>query len=124
MLIWLLALVEWHLAFDGKIYRKHGMKTHFEDTVMESFGLSVKGMSGSKRLELQCEHQNALVYVVPGEGSWVCSEELLHVHTLAGFLDELVQLNDPRVKDIMRKWGIYFRKRHLSSQGQENKEDD
>ena len=89
---------------------------------MKSFGLSVKGISGSKRLELQCEHHNALVYFIPSEGSWVCSEDLLHAHSLAGFLDELVRLNDPRFKDLMRKWGIYFRERPLHSDSQGNKD--
>ena len=83
---------------------------------MDSFGLAVKGESGSKRVELQCEHHNGLLYVVPGEGSWVCSEDLLHVHALAGFFGELVQLDDPRVKEAMQRWGLYFRQRPLPAQ--------
>ena len=86
---------------------------------MDSFGLAVKGESGSKRVELQCEHQNGLLYVVPGEGSWVCSEDLLHVHAMAGFFGELVELNDPRVKEAMQRWGLYFRQRPLAVQDQE-----
>ena len=86
---------------------------------MSSFGLMVKGESGSKRVELQCEHQNGLIYVVPGEGSWVCSEELMHVHSLAGFFDELVRLDDPRVKEAMQRWGLYFRQRPLSAKAKD-----
>ena len=86
---------------------------------MDSFGLEVKGESGSKRVELRCQHQNGLLYVVPGEGSWVCSEDLLHVHALAGFFEQLAQLNDSRVKEAMQRWGLYFRQRPLPAQDQE-----
>ena len=81
---------------------------------MSAFGLAVKGGSGSKRLELECEHQSGLLYVVPSEASWVCSEELLHVHALAGFFNQLATLNDPRVKEVMQRWGLYFRERPLA----------
>ena len=82
---------------------------------MGTYGLSVKGESGSKRVELQCEHNNGLLYVVPSEASWVCSDELLHVHALAGFLKQLVQLDDPQVNEAMQRWGLYFRERPLST---------
>ena len=86
---------------------------------MDVFGLEVKGESGSKRVELRCQHQNGLLYVVPGEGSWVCSEDLLHVHALAGFFEQLSQLNDSRVKEAMQRWGLYYRQRALPAQDQE-----
>ena len=93
---------------------------------MGEFGLTVKHDSGGKRIEVQCKHQNGLIYVVPGEASWVCSPELLHVHALAGFFSQLVGLNDQRVKDAMQRWGIYYRERPLAeengdSQGEEEK---
>lgn len=83
---------------------------------MRTYGLQVKGESGSKRVELECEHQNGLLYVVPSEASWVCSDELLHVHALAGFLRELAELGDPRVKDAMQRWGLYYRERPLTTE--------
>jgi len=82
---------------------------------MDAYGLSVKGESGGKRVELRCEHQNGLLYVVPAEASWVCSDELLHVHALAGFLKQLAQLDDPKVNEAMQRWGLYFRERPLST---------
>ena len=85
---------------------------------MSSFGLVVKGESGSKRVELQCEHQNGLLYAAPAEASWVCSEELRHAHALAGFLGELVKLQDPRVHGLMQRWGLYFRSRPLAAEVQ------
>ena len=63
---------------------------------MAEFGLTVKQGSGGKRLEMECSHQNGLLYVIPGDGSWVCSEELMHAHALAGFFKELMELNDGR----------------------------
>ena len=81
---------------------------------MAETGLVVKGESGSKRVELQCEHQSGLLYVVPAEATWVCTDELLHVHALAGFLKQLAQMGDPRVKEAMQRWGLYFRDRPLA----------
>ncbi len=83
---------------------------------MSGLGLTVKQDSGGKRVEIECPHQNGLLYVVPSEASWVCSEELLHVHAMAGFFKEVAALGDGRVKEIMQRWGLYFRERPLRSQ--------
>ena len=86
---------------------------------MAEFGLTVKHDSGGKRVEMQCAHQNGLLYVVPSEASWVCPEELLHAHAIAGFFKQLIELDNPQVKDIMQRWGLYFRERPLASQDEE-----
>ena len=83
---------------------------------MSGFGLAVKHDSGGKRLEVECPHQNGLLYVVPSEASWVCDDELLHVHALAGFFKDLVGLNDAAVKEAMQRWGLYYRERPLAAQ--------
>ena len=85
-------------------------------TSMPELGLNVKHDSGSKRIELQCTHQNGLLYVVPGEASWVCSEDLIHAHALAGFFRQLAELDDDRVKALMQRWGLYYRPRPLASE--------
>ena len=82
---------------------------------MAEFGLTVKQGSGGKRLEMECSHQNGLLYVIPGDGSWVCSQELMHVHALAGFFRELVELNDDRLHQLMQRWGLYYRSRPLET---------
>ena len=82
---------------------------------MGEFGLSVKHDSGGKRVEVECEHQNGLLYVVPSEASWVCSEETLHAHAIAGFFKQLVELEDSRVEEIMQRWGLYYRERPLAT---------
>ena len=61
---------------------------------MNSSGFALKGETGSRRIELECEHQSGVLYVVPSEASWVCGEEMLHVHSLAGFLRELTELDE------------------------------
>ena len=71
--------------------------------------LEVKHDSGGKRLGMECPHQKGILYVVPSEASWVCSDESLHIHALAGFFKDLVELNDGRVKESMQRWGIYYR---------------
>ena len=85
---------------------------------MAEFGITVKHDTGGKRIEMQCEHQNGLVYVVPSEASWVCSEELLHAHALAGFFRQLSELQSPEIDDAMRRWGIYYRERPLADPDQ------
>ena len=87
---------------------------------MAEFGLTVKHDTGGKRVEIQCKHQNGLLYVVPSEASWVCSEDMLHVHSLAGFFRELMALGDPRVGETMQRWGLYFRDRPLASSEDED----
>ena len=82
---------------------------------MPQFGLTVKQDTGGKRVELQCEHQNGLLYVVPSEASWVCSEELMHAHAIAGFFGQLMELNNAEVKELMQRWGLYYRTRPLAS---------
>ena len=82
---------------------------------MPDFGLIVKHGSKGKRIEMQCEHQNGIAYVVRGEANWVCDEDLLHAHSLAGFFRELGELDDDRVAHIMQRWGIYYRPRPLAT---------
>ena len=82
---------------------------------MPEFGLTLKQDTGGKRLEIQCEHQNGLLYIVPSKSSWVCSEELLHAHAMAGFFRQLVELDSTDVKELMQRWGLYYRERPLAS---------
>ena len=84
---------------------------------MCELGLTVKGETGSRRVEMECEHQNGLVYAVRAESNWVCSDDLLHVHSLAGFFNELTDMEEERVEEIMQRWGIYYRTRPLAEQG-------
>ena len=76
---------------------------------MSSPGITVKGNSKDKRIKLECEHQNGIVYVVASEANWVCTDDLTHVHSLAGFFKEIADLKDPRVQDAMQRWGLYYR---------------
>jgi len=86
-----------------------------------SYGITIKHDQGSKRLEVQCAHQNGLLYIVPSEASWVCTEEYLHAHALAGFFKELTGLKSQQVKEVMQRWGLYFRERPLD-EGVEEKQ--
>ena len=79
------------------------------------FGLTVKHGRGGKRVEMECEHQNGLLYVVPSESSWVCSDDLMHAHALAGFFRQLTELEDERVDALMQRWGLYYRPRELAA---------
>ena len=81
-----------------------------------SYGLIIKEDTGGTRVEIQCAHQNGLIYVVPAEASWVCTSEHMHAHALAGFLRNLQELADPSVTELMQKWGIYYRPRPIDSE--------
>jgi len=85
---------------------------------MEVNGLMIKGSDGSKRIHLKCEHQNGVLYVVPAEASWVCDEDLLHAHSIAGFFDDIVDLDNKNIQQIMQKWGIYYRAVKTENSGQ------
>ena len=87
------------------------------------YGITIKHDTGGKRLEAQCQHQNGLLYIVPSEASWVCDEENLHAHALAGFLKDLTHLQDPRVRETMQRWGLYYRTREVGSEGQDGQAD-
>ena len=84
-----------------------------------AYGITVKHDTGGSRVEVQCKHQSGLLYVVPAESSWVCTPELVHAHALAGLLKELTQLRDPRVEELMQKWGVYYRERPLEEAEEE-----
>ena len=83
---------------------------------MADIGLSIKPGEEMTRIQVTCEHQSGLLYVVPAERSWVCSRDRMPAHALAGFFRELVALKDPRVQELMQSWGIYFRQLPLESQ--------
>ena len=85
---------------------------------MTEFGLKIKSEAELTKIEVQCVHQNGLIYVVPSESSWVCTEDLRHVHALAGFFKQLIELEDPKIQEAMQKWGIYFRPRPLADDEQ------
>ena len=87
---------------------------------MSGHGLSVKGDTGSRRIALECEHQSGMLYVVPAESNWVCSDDMLHVHALAGFFRQLGELEDPTIDEVMQRWGLYYRARDVDSEGHDD----
>ena len=87
---------------------------------MSQHGVMVKQGQGMTRVQVSCIHQSGLLYMVPAEKSWVCSQELMPAHALAGFFRELMDFGDPRVKELMRRWGIYFRQLPLDEEPAES----
>ena len=77
---------------------------------MVEYGLTVKPGQDMTRVQISCMHQSGLLYMVPAGKSWVCSPDHMPAHALAGFLGELVELDNPQVKEMMQRWGVYFRK--------------
>lgn len=72
-------------------------------------GIIVHTGKDGNRLEIGCTHQRGVLYATRGEASWVCDDATLHAHAMAGFFRELAALDDPKVKKLMRRWGLYFR---------------
>ena len=87
---------------------------------MNATGMDIKGASGSKRVEVGCEHQRGMLYVVRAERSWVCSDDLLPAHALAGFFKQIAASDEPAVKEAMRQWGLYFRELPLENSEEES----
>ena len=81
---------------------------------MADNGITVNSGDGMTRVEVTCGHQSGLIYVVPAPRSWVCSEELIPAHALAGFFRELVALKLGPVAELMQDWGIYYRQLPLA----------
>ena len=90
---------------------------------MEENGLNIRGSDGSKRINIKCAHQIGVLYVVPSEAIWVCSESLLHAHSIAGFFSDITNLDDESLQKIMQKWGIYYRTVTGENSGQGDSED-
>ena len=88
---------------------------------MSHYGMTITPAQDMTRIQVTCEHQSGLIYVVPAERSWVCDPERIPAHALAGFFRELVALNHPQVREIMAQWGIFFRQLPIDalSDGQE-----
>ena len=83
---------------------------------MANTGLVIVPGEDMTRIQVSCEHQNGLIYVVPAERSWVCDSERLPAHALAGFFQELVSLQQPAVQQLMQQWGIYYRQTPRTSE--------
>ena len=90
---------------------------------MADFSLAMKSGDDMTRIPLTCPHQSGLIYVVPAERSWVCTSEDLPHHALAGFFRELVALADPRVRELMQSWGIYYRQLPVSGEARESNDE-
>ena len=83
---------------------------------MAEGGLTINPGAESTRIQVSCPHQSGLLYVVPGERSWVCAPEEMPGHALAGFFRELLALEDSRVARLMQQWGLYYRSLPLESE--------
>ena len=59
-------------------------------------GFTLKAGQGSASMAMECPHQNGLLYMVPGDRSWVCEDDVRPAHVLAGFFTEIAALDDPR----------------------------
>ena len=79
-------------------------------------GLTVKISTDMGRVQVTCPHQSGLIYAVPGDRSWVCTDDLRPAHAIAGFFRELIALKDPRVESLMQQWGLYYRSLPLESE--------
>ena len=76
---------------------------------MADLGMNVTTGDDMTRIQVSCEHQSGLIYIVPAERSWVCSSERMPAHAMAGFFRELAALQQPAVRQLMQDWGVYYR---------------
>ena len=76
---------------------------------MTTSGLEIIQGNDMTRIKAVCDHQRGLIYVVPADRSWVCDQEFMPAHALAGFFRELTSLENKKVQELMQQWGIYYR---------------
>ena len=74
---------------------------------MAGQGISIKNASEGKRINLSCDHNSGVIYVVPSEASWVCNKENIGAHAISGFFRDISNLDDSKIEQIMKKWGLY-----------------
>lgn len=73
-------------------------------------GFQAKQGTGQWTITMECQHQAGRLYVTEGaDMNWVCSARARPSHSLAGFFRELQELDDPRITELMRRWGLYYR---------------
>ena len=82
---------------------------------MADLGMNVTTGDDMTRIQVSCEHQSGLIYIVPAERSWVCSSERMSAHAMAGFFRELAALQQPAVRQLMQDWGVYYRELPIAS---------
>ncbi|SVB69761.1 uncharacterized protein METZ01_LOCUS222615 [marine metagenome] len=76
---------------------------------MSRYGITIKNASEGNRITLTCEHNGGIIYIVPSESSWVCSEENIGAHAITGFFEDLTSIESTQVTALMQKWGLYYR---------------
>ena len=76
---------------------------------MSRYGITIKNASEGNRITLTCEHNGGIIYIVPSESSWVCSEENIGAHAISGFFEDLTSIENTQVTALMQKWGLYYR---------------
>ena len=92
------------------------LSSNSSDVPSQPQGVTIKAGEDMARVQVTCPHQSGLIYAVPGDRSWVCSDELRPAHAMAGFFRELIALKDPRVESLLREWGLYYRSLPLDSE--------
>ena len=94
------------------------LPSNLSDSPPNPQGITVKTGEDMARVQVTCSHQSGLIYAVPGDRSWVCSDELRPAHAIAGFFRELIALKDPRVESLLQQWGLYYRSLPLDSEAE------
>ena len=56
-----------------------------------------------------------IIYFVKTDQNWVAEDDSIHIHSLIGFFSDFNKLNDSESKNLMQKWGMYFRTKELES---------
>ena len=82
---------------------------------MDDSNVSIKGCFGSKRISLKCDQQKGLLYSITSEANWVCDEDSIYIHSLAGFFKELTEIQNADVTKLMQRWGLYYRTKKTES---------
>ena len=66
-------------------------------------------------LDLETNHLSGKLYFVKTDQNWVAEDESIYIHSLIGFFSDFNKLNNSESKNLMQKWGMYFRTKELES---------
>lgn len=100
------------MAAFGEMFSRLGLPEMPAFRLGEGDGIQFK--QGS--VDLRCTHQSGVLYVESAEASWVCRDARLKAHALAGFFRELMDMENPAVRDLMQRWGLSYRPRPVEGQ--------
>ncbi|MBA66829.1 MAG: hypothetical protein CL756_02915 [Chloroflexi bacterium] len=80
-------------------------------------GLTIKNQQDLTSIEASSSNQHGLIYITHGAPkNWVAKPEEMVSHTLAGLFKALDQIDDARIQNLMRDYGLVYRELEIDTE--------